>query len=61
MLDEHGGRRRYVPVQSLRVGEHRDRPDEFEGDGYERVLTTTVKGPDGSTAPAHIHVLRGRG
>ena len=39
------------------LDEHWERLDDFEGDGYRRVLTTVELG-DGRTVEAHIHVLR---
>ena len=58
VMDEHAPEVHGVLFSSESLDEQWDRLDEFEGDGYERVLTTT-KLPDGSSAEAYIYVLRG--
>jgi len=40
------------------LGEHWARLDEFEGEGYERVVTA-VKLMDGATVEAYVYALRG--
>ena len=56
VLDEQGGEVRGLLFSSERLAEHWARLDEFEGEGYERVLTTaTLK--DGRTVDAYIYKL----
>lgn len=43
---------------SEKLEEHWSRLDEFEGEGYERVLTT-VKLSDGTSVEAFVYALRG--
>ena len=58
VLDEHGPEVHGLLFSSEGLDEQWDRLDEFEGDGYERVLTT-AKLPGGRSAEAYIYVLRG--
>ena len=43
---------------STSLSEHWARLDEFEGEGYERVLTTATR-RDGATVDPYIYKLRG--
>jgi len=57
VLDERGPEVEGFVFSSERLGDHWDRLDAFEGEGYERVLTiAVVKG--GKSVEAHIYVLR---
>ena len=57
MLDEAGEEVEGALFSSDRLAEHWARLDEFEGDGYERVLTkATLK--DGVTVDAYIYRVR---
>jgi len=58
VLDEAGGEVEGFLFTSDRLAEEWARLDEFEGEGYERVLTT-VKRPDGTAVEAYIYRLRG--
>lgn len=58
VLDERGGEVEGFLFSSESLAEHWARLDEFEGEGYERVLTT-VKLQDGTTVDAHIYALSG--
>jgi gamma-glutamylcyclotransferase (GGCT)/AIG2-like uncharacterized protein YtfP len=60
VLDKRGGEVRGVLFSSESLAEHWARLDEFEGEGYERVLTT-VKLKDGTAVDAYIYRLRGNG
>jgi len=60
VLDEHGGEVQGFLFSSESLAEHWARLDEFEGDGYERVLTI-VKLKDGTTVDAYIYRLTGNG
>lgn len=57
ILDEHGSEIEGFLFSSERLAEHWTRLDEFEGDGYERVLTT-VKLEDGTAVDTYIYQLR---
>jgi gamma-glutamylcyclotransferase (GGCT)/AIG2-like uncharacterized protein YtfP len=58
VLDENGPDQvDGVLFTSERLTEHWERLDEFEGDGYERVLTV-VRLPGGRVAEAYVYVLR---
>ncbi len=58
VLDEDGPEVHGMLFSSAKLSEHWERLDHFEGDGYERVLTSTrLRG--GETAVACIYVLRG--
>lgn len=56
VLDELGGEVQGFLFSSESLAEHWARLDEFEGEGYERVLTT-VKLEDGTTVEAYIYSL----
>ena len=58
VLDEHGGEVEGLLFSSESLGEHWARLDEFEGEGYERVLIP-AKLKDGTTVDAYIYSLRG--
>ena len=60
VLDKHGGEVEGFLFSSERLAEHWARLDEFEGEGYERVVTT-VKLKDGTVVDAYIYKLRGNG
>ncbi|HYJ04313.1 MAG TPA: gamma-glutamylcyclotransferase family protein [Chthoniobacterales bacterium] len=56
--DERGGEVEGLLFISEILAQHWDRLDEFEGEGYERVLTT-AKLSDGTTIDAYIYRLKG--
>ena len=56
VLDEGGGDVEGFLFTSDSLTEHWDRLDEFEGEGYERVLTT-AKLKDGTAVEAYIYKL----
>ena len=58
VLDEHGPGVHGFVLESDRLGEHWARLDDFEGDGYDRVVTTADL-DDGGRVEAYICVLRG--
>lgn len=58
VLDEHGGEVEGLLFSSESLAEHWARLDGFEGEGYERVLTT-VKLKDGTAVDAYIYRLSG--
>jgi gamma-glutamylcyclotransferase (GGCT)/AIG2-like uncharacterized protein YtfP len=58
VLDEHGGEVQGLLFSSESLDKHWARLDEFEGDGYERVLTS-AKRQDGTTVDAYIYQLSG--
>lgn len=58
VLDEHGDEVDGLLFSSGSLDEHWPRLDAFEGDGYERVLTSARR-PDGTTVDAYIYRLRG--
>ena len=58
VLDEHGDEVAGFLFSSENLAEHWIRLDKFEGEGYERVLTT-VKLTNGSTVEAYIYKLSG--
>lgn len=60
VLDEHGGEVKGFLFNSEGLAEHWARLDEFEGEGYERVLTT-VKLKDGTAVDAYIYRLSQNG
>lgn len=60
VLDEHGDEVKGFLFSSESLAEHWARLDEFEGEGYERVLTT-VKLKDGTSIEAYIYRLSGNG
>jgi len=57
ILNQHGGVIEGFLFSSEMLAEHWTRLDEFEGEGYERVLTT-VKLKDGTAVDAYIYKLR---
>ena len=60
VLDEQGGEVEGLLFSSETLAEHWARLDEFEGEGYVRVLTT-AKRRDGTTVDAYIYKLSGDG
>jgi gamma-glutamylcyclotransferase (GGCT)/AIG2-like uncharacterized protein YtfP len=60
VLDKGGREVEGLLYSSESLADHWDRLDEFEGDGYERVLTM-VKRKDGTTVAAYIYKLSGNG
>ncbi len=60
VLDEHGGEVEGFLFSSESLAEHWARLDEFEGEGYERVVTT-VKLKDATAVDAYIYALMGNG
>jgi gamma-glutamylcyclotransferase (GGCT)/AIG2-like uncharacterized protein YtfP len=60
VLDEEGDEVQGFLFSSKRLPEHWTRLDEFEGEGYERVLTTAKLG-DGTAVDAYVYRLRGNG
>jgi gamma-glutamylcyclotransferase (GGCT)/AIG2-like uncharacterized protein YtfP len=59
VLDEHGAKVQGLLFSSERLADQWARLDQFEGDGYERVLTTATL-DDGTTVDAFIYKLSGR-
>ena len=57
VLDESGGEVHGYIFSSDELSAHWERLDEFEGDGYERVLTSAQLG-DGTVVAAHIYTLK---
>ncbi len=57
VLDELGGEVHGFIFSSVEFSAHWGRLDEFEGDGYERVVTSAKLG-DGTVVNAHIYVLK---
>lgn len=57
VLDEMSGEVRGFVFSSAELAAHWARLDEFEGEGYERVLTTATLG-DGTVVEAYVYVLR---
>lgn len=57
ILGENGEEVEGLLFSSGTLGEHWPRLDEFEGGGYERVVTK-VKLKDGTTLDAHVYALR---
>jgi gamma-glutamylcyclotransferase (GGCT)/AIG2-like uncharacterized protein YtfP len=60
VLDEQGGEVEGLLFTSENLPEHWARLDEFEGEGYERVLTR-VKLRNGTTVDAYVYRLSGNG
>jgi gamma-glutamylcyclotransferase (GGCT)/AIG2-like uncharacterized protein YtfP len=60
VLGEHGGEVNGFLFTSESLAEHWARLDEFEGEGYERVLTK-VKLRDGTVVDAYVYALSGNG
>lgn len=57
ILDPEEGEVQGLLFSSSELGKHWDRLDEFEGEGYERVLTRAVT-PDGRKFDAYIYCLK---
>ncbi len=57
VLDEQGPEVEGFVFSSDELGEHWERLDRFEGEGYERALTVATL-PGGRTLEAHIYVVR---
>jgi gamma-glutamylcyclotransferase (GGCT)/AIG2-like uncharacterized protein YtfP len=57
VLDERGSEVRGLVFSSDELAAHWTRLDDFEGDGYKRVLTTAVL-EDGRTVQAYVYALR---
>jgi gamma-glutamylcyclotransferase (GGCT)/AIG2-like uncharacterized protein YtfP len=57
VLDKDGVEVKGLLFSSKSLAEHWTRLDEFEGEGYERVLTTVTLG-DGTAVDAYIYRLR---
>ena len=57
ILSEQGDAVEGLLFSSDSLAEHWARLDEFEGEGYERVLTT-VKRKDGAVVDAYVYALR---
>ena len=57
VLDEHGDVVHGFVFSSEELAAHWDRLDEFEGDGYERTITS-VELINGTVVQAHIYVLK---
>jgi gamma-glutamylcyclotransferase (GGCT)/AIG2-like uncharacterized protein YtfP len=60
VLDEHGGEVEGLLFSSESLAEQWARLDEFEGEGYERVLTK-AKRKDGTSVDAYVYKLSGKG
>ena len=58
ILDKHGDEVQGFLFSSESLDKHWARLDEFEGEGYERVLTSATR-QDGTTVDAYIYRLRG--
>jgi len=58
VLDELGGEVHGFIFSSEELAEHWARLDDFEGDGYERVVTSAELG-DETVVKAHIYALKG--
>jgi gamma-glutamylcyclotransferase (GGCT)/AIG2-like uncharacterized protein YtfP len=58
VLDKKGGEVQGLLFSSESLAEHWDRLDEFEGEGYERVLIAARR-KDGTTVDAYIYKLTG--
>ena len=58
VLDEHGGEVHGFSFSSEELSAHWTRLDEFEGNGYERVVASVELG-DGTVVKAHIYALKG--
>jgi gamma-glutamylcyclotransferase (GGCT)/AIG2-like uncharacterized protein YtfP len=57
VLDVHAGEVQGLLFSSENLDAHWKRLDAFEGDGYQRVLASVVRG-DGSRVEAHVYALR---
>jgi gamma-glutamylcyclotransferase (GGCT)/AIG2-like uncharacterized protein YtfP len=60
VLDEQGGEVEGLLFSSESLAEHWARLDEFEGEGYERVLTKVIR-KDGTAVDAYIYGLSEKG
>jgi gamma-glutamylcyclotransferase (GGCT)/AIG2-like uncharacterized protein YtfP len=58
VLDEHGDEVQGLLLSSESLDKYWARLDEFEGEGYERVLTSAMR-QDGTAVDAYIYRLRG--
>ena len=58
VLDNLGSEVHGFIFSSEELSAHWDRLDEFEGDGYERVITSAELG-DGTVVKVHIYALKG--
>ena len=58
VLDELGGEVHGFIFSSEELSEHWTRLDDFEGDGYERVVTSSEL-RDGTVVKTHIYALKG--
>ena len=58
VLDNRGSEVHGFIFSSEELSAHWARLDQFEGDGYERVVTPAVLG-DGTVVEAHIYALKG--
>lgn len=58
VLDGEGSQVAGFLFSAQTLADHWDRLDAFEGEGYERVLTTATR-MDGTTVRAYIYQLRG--
>lgn len=58
VVDEHGPEVHGMLVSSDELRKHWERLDQFEGAGYQRVLTP-VSLANGETTPAYLYVLAG--
>ncbi|GAA3397010.1 gamma-glutamylcyclotransferase family protein [Cryptosporangium minutisporangium] len=56
VLDERGPEVEGLVFTARSLGEHWERLDEFEGDGYRRVLAA-ARCPDGRTVSVHVYTL----
>jgi gamma-glutamylcyclotransferase (GGCT)/AIG2-like uncharacterized protein YtfP len=56
VLDQHGGEVEGFLFSSEKLSEHWVRLDEFEGEGYERIVTT-ARCKDGAVVDAYIYKL----
>lgn len=57
VLDPNESEVRGLVFSSPELGDHWDRLDEFEGEGYERILTQATT-PDGRVLDAFVYCLR---
>ena len=57
VLDEHGDEVHGFIFSSEALSAHWNRLDEFEGEGYERVITSVAR-DNGTVVEAHIYALR---
>lgn len=57
IVDEHGPEVHGFLFTSEQLGEHWERLDDFEGEGYQRIVAT-VRLRDGTAVDAHVYALR---